>query len=334
MVVTADPPVTPAAAYGGGAFDWTPDGNGFVYASTDGGLYLVDARGGPPRRLVEHGPVAAPAVSPDGTRGLRGRRPRRRVASVAADGPWPQRVSTGADFCFDPVWSPDSTHVAWHEWDVPHMPWDESRIMVRAADGRGDPVTVAGGAGVSVQQPRFSPDGSQLAFLCDADGWLNLWRADGDGTGAFVKESAGARWRCVGAGASAIERVTMTPIFSMPVGKSVEGATTRTRAPSALSSMMLERATRECRMSPQIATISFDSGPLARRMVSASSSACVGCSWAPSPALTTEQPTFCQPAQHPQLVADDQYVGAHGVQRHRRVDQRLALLHNSPPTCS
>ncbi len=57
--------------------------------------------------------------------------------------------------------------------------------------------------------------------------------------------------------------------------------------------MMFERATRECRMSPQIATISFDSGPLARRMVSASSSACVGCSWAPSPALTTEQPTFC-----------------------------------------
>lgn len=193
VVVTADPPVTPAAAYGGGAFDWTPDGNGFVYASTDGGLYLVDAQGGPPRRLVEHGPVAAPAVAPDGTRvayvvdahdvG---------VASVAADGPWPQRVSTGADFCFDPVWSPDSTHIAWQEWDVPHMPWDESRIMLRAADGSGEPVTVAGGAGVSVQQPRFSPDGSQLAFLSDADGWLNLWRADGDGTGArpLVKESA------------------------------------------------------------------------------------------------------------------------------------------------
>ena len=32
--------------------------------------------------------------------------------------------------------------------------------------------------------------------------------------------------------------------------------------------------------------------PLARRMVSASSSAWVGCSWVPSPALTTEQPTF------------------------------------------
>ena len=33
--------------------------------------------------------------------------------------------------------------------------------------------------------------------------------------------------------------------------------------------------------------------PLLRRMVSASSSAWVGCSCAPSPALTTEQSTFC-----------------------------------------
>ena len=32
--------------------------------------------------------------------------------------------------------------------------------------------------------------------------------------------------------------------------------------------------------------------PLWRRMVSASSSACVGCSWLPSPALITEQSTF------------------------------------------
>ena len=45
-------------------------------------------------------------------------------------------------------------------------------------------------------------------------------------------------------------------------------------------------------MSPQMTTMRRQSGPLARRMVSASSSAWVGCSWAPSPALTTEQPTF------------------------------------------
>ena len=55
---------------------------------------------------------------------------------------------------------------------------------------------------------------------------------------------------------------------------------------------MLERATRECRMSPQIATVSPSMRPRLRRIVSASSSAWVGCSWAPSPALITEQSTL------------------------------------------
>src|SRR4051794_30080457 len=70
-VVTSDPPPRPAAAYGGGAFDWTPSSDALVYAATDGGLWHVPATGGVPRRVVApqpDGPVAAPAVSPDGTR--------------------------------------------------------------------------------------------------------------------------------------------------------------------------------------------------------------------------------------------------------------------------
>ncbi len=86
--------------------------------------------------------------------------------------------------------------------------------------------------------------------------------------------------------------LTSTPKRSMPGGSSVEGATTRTRAPSALSRMMFERATREFRMSPQMVTTSRSIRPLLRRMVSASSNACVGCSWEPSPALMTEQSTL------------------------------------------
>ena len=84
---------------------------------------------------------------------------------------------------------------------------------------------------------------------------------------------------------------TSTPKPSMPAGRSVIGATTRTRAPMARSRTMLERATRLCRMSPQIATVRPSIRPLRRRMVSASSSAWVGCSWAPSPALMTAQRT-------------------------------------------
>ena len=56
-----------------------------------------------------------------------------------------------------------------------------------------------------------------------------------------------------------------------------------------LSACICERATRECRMSPTMATRSRPkSGPLTRRMVNMSSIAWVGCAWRPSPA-------FCAP---------------------------------------
>ena len=74
---------------------------------------------------------------------------------------------------------------------------------------------------------------------------------------------------------------------SRPGASSVRGATMRTRAPILVNAQMFERATRLWRMSPQMTMCSPSSGPLCLRMVEQSSSACVGCSCAPSPALTT-----------------------------------------------
>ena len=71
---------------------------------------------------------------------------------------------------------------------------------------------------------------------------------------------------------------TSTPRRSIAAGSRVGGAMTRTPAPMVLSSRMLERATRLCITSPQIATRSPWIRPKRRRMVSASSSAWVGCS--------------------------------------------------------
>ena len=55
---------------------------------------------------------------------------------------------------------------------------------------------------------------------------------------------------------------------------------------------MFDRATRLCRMSPQMTTVSPSIRPRRRRIVRASSRAWVGCSWLPSPALITAAVTF------------------------------------------
>ena len=138
VVVTSDPPPRPVAAYGGGAFDWTPDGESLVYAAIDGGLWLAPAAGGVAGR------------SSRSSRPVDARRPRsvptahassfvvnqQHVAVAPLDGStWPRGSPSAADFCFDPSWSPDSTRVVWHEWDIPAMPWDEGRIVVRDATG-------------------------------------------------------------------------------------------------------------------------------------------------------------------------------------------------------
>ena len=71
----------------------------------------------------------------------------------------------------------------------------------------------------------------------------------------------------------------------MPEGISVEGPHAHTSAPIVFSSSAFERSTRLCSRSPTIATFRPASRPLCSRMVKASSSACVGCSCMPSPAL-------------------------------------------------
>ena len=84
---------------------------------------------------------------------------------------------------------------------------------------------------------------------------------------------------------------TVAPSASMPAGIIVGGPQSRTRAPSFVIAWRSERATREWLMSPTIATVFPSSVPSFSRSVKQSSSPWLGCSCAPSPADTTEQPT-------------------------------------------
>lgn len=184
-VLTADVGAASVGAYGGGVFCWAgPDR--LVYAARDGRLMAVAATGGPPAVLYQSGRAAAPACSADGSSVafVVEREDACDVVVVRIDEPGdPVTLSKGADFCFDPVWSPDGARIAWHEWDFPSMPWDESRIVVHDL-ATGHTTRVAGGEGVSVGQPRFAPDASALAYVSDATGWMNVWVAAVDGTGA------------------------------------------------------------------------------------------------------------------------------------------------------
>jgi dipeptidyl aminopeptidase/acylaminoacyl peptidase len=134
--------------------------------------------------LSRDGRAAAPAVALGGDRVafVLERDDACDIAVVPLDGSaWPQRVSR-SDYAWDPVWSPDGSMLAWHEWDLPNMPWDGSRIAL--ALGNEPARVVAGDEHCAVGQPRFAPDGRSLAFVSDATGWMNVWIAAPDGSDA------------------------------------------------------------------------------------------------------------------------------------------------------
>ena len=197
----------------GGAWAWRDDASVVVVAS-DARVGLLDLESGCEnsaensleRSLIDEAPnglasrYLAPSVSNDGE-WLAVSRERTDameivVVSIGAavhardaheHSAEPLAISS-ADFAWDPTWSPDGALLAWHEWSNPDMPWDSSRIVV--AEFRDGVVSnqrvVAGGSDTQVGQPRFSPDGTRLAWLTDSEGWLRVCVGDIDGSNAAL----------------------------------------------------------------------------------------------------------------------------------------------------
>ncbi|MCC6180052.1 MAG: S9 family peptidase [Chloroflexi bacterium] len=184
--LTADPGAQPTASYGGGTLGWL-DAETIVFVAPDGQVHALPVAGGPSRQLTRlGGRVAAPIATPDG-RWLACMVTTKTDQQIAVVDPrgerWPIRASRGGDFVFDPSWSASGA-LAWQEWNVPNMAWDASLIRLakrpfeRPSERDDEPRTIDGGEGVSVVQPRFSPDGRTLAYVSDRGGWWNLWLAD------------------------------------------------------------------------------------------------------------------------------------------------------------
>ena len=180
VVVTAEFPITAIGAYGGGGYCWA-SADVLVYAAADGRLLAIAAAGGPVRVLSDEGRAAAPTATRAGDRiaFVLERDDACDVVIVPVDGSAPLRRVSHADYAWDPAWSADGRSLAWHEWDLPNMPWDGSRIVVAHADGTYQ--VVADGDATAVGQPRFSPADGSLAYVSDERGWMNVWIAPADG---------------------------------------------------------------------------------------------------------------------------------------------------------
>jgi Tol biopolymer transport system component len=150
------------------------DGSTVAFAD-QGSIWLVPLQGGPPRRLLEAGaPVwlddrrLVVSVERDDTS---------RLAVVDVDDPWPQRLArTHEDL--DPQgeeWqaavSPDRSSVAYTFSPRADLNRSEIRV-VDVASGRVRALT--GTTSTHENTPRWSPDGTALAYASELPGWYEL----------------------------------------------------------------------------------------------------------------------------------------------------------------
>ncbi|GBE85623.1 alpha/beta-hydrolase [Sparassis latifolia] len=89
---------------------------------------------------------------------------------------------SGADFYSSPCFTPDGTHIAWHQWFHPDMPWEGAEIYTAkvAADENGMSLSevkyVAGKKKeTSVAYP-FWVSNDLLLFINDVSGYQNPWK--------------------------------------------------------------------------------------------------------------------------------------------------------------
>lgn len=180
--------------YGGGSFAVRGEAV-VVSCDADGRLYRADRLGDTePVPLTPEGPwryadlwpdpraarLVAVRETHDAARPDDPRLVVNEIVSLALDGSDREGrpLLSGPDFVAAPRLSPDGRWLAWVEWDLPSMPWDASRLRVAPvrADGTlGGAATLAGGDGVSVAQPVWSPSGV-LHAVSDETGWWNLRR--------------------------------------------------------------------------------------------------------------------------------------------------------------
>ena len=159
----------------------SPDGTRVAFAD-QGAVWLVVLAGGPPRRLLEAGsPVwlddrrLVVSVERDDTS---------RLAVLDVDDPWPRRLavehgeldSLGEER--SAAISPDGSQVAYTF--APRADLNRSEIRVVTVE-TGEVRALSGTASTHDHSPRWSPDGSFVAYASELSGWYELHLVGADG---------------------------------------------------------------------------------------------------------------------------------------------------------
>ena len=155
---------------------WSPDGKSIAFTTevavdpesrqADSALYVVDATGGTPKKVPVNGDEMQAAWSPSGKRlaywgNIQGQRD---IFTVDAQGGTRVALTDDAAIDWAPQWSPDGHYVYFSSdrggsMNLWRVPLDES-----SGRATGEPEAVTNGVQASAALPRFSKDGSRLAF--------------------------------------------------------------------------------------------------------------------------------------------------------------------------
>ena len=172
---------------------WSPDGTELTFSSNRDGtpqVYVMDASGRNQRQLTSEAVGAlAPRWSPDGaliafTSGPDGNRDLYLTGTKAGT---VRRVTMGAHLTRDPAsWSPDGSRIAVQIADLK----DYNVGIVRLGNEPRAPLLIASSPAYDGSFT-WSPDGKQLAFISDRDGFDAIYVAGVDGARAVrLTESA------------------------------------------------------------------------------------------------------------------------------------------------